>query len=44
MTMESAKELQEGNEVHWTDPDEGICSRYITIKSIEIEEGSDRRG
>lgn len=28
--------LKHGDEVYWTDPDEGACSRYFTIRSIYI--------
>ena len=41
MTLESAKELQEDDEVYWTDPDEGKCSRYIQIKNVTIDEGNE---
>lgn len=34
MTMREAKKLHTGDEVYWTDPDEGACSRYITIQTI----------
>jgi hypothetical protein len=34
MTKEEAKQLHCGDEVYWTDPDEGLCSRYYNIKAI----------
>ena len=41
MTIKEIKNLRSGDEVFWTDPDEGECSRYIIIRTITIEEGSD---
>lgn len=37
MTMEQVRRLHAGDEVHWNDPDDGICSRTLTIKSIEVK-------
>jgi len=33
-------ELQSGDEVFWTDPDEGISSGYYFIDSILTEDGT----
>ena len=38
MIIEEVKNLQKGDEVHWEDPDKGLCSRYIIIQDIEISE------
>ena len=38
MTPKKAKELQPGDHVFWNDPDEGICSRILTICSIDFKE------
>lgn len=35
MTEQDIKKLQHGDEVYWTDPDDGLCSRYYVIQSIE---------
>jgi hypothetical protein len=37
MTKSSIKKLHRGDEVHWIDPDNGICSRYYKILSILIK-------
>ena len=42
MTLEEAKRLHPGDEVYWKDPvedeyPESSCSRYITIRSIEVK-------
>lgn len=36
MTMKEVAKLQPGDEVFWTDPDEGACSRHITIQRITL--------
>jgi len=36
MTKAQVKKLHKGDEVHWTDPDEGKCSRTLTIQSVTI--------
>jgi len=36
MTVKQLKKLRTGDEVFWTDPDNGICSRTLTISSIEV--------
>jgi hypothetical protein len=41
MKTKDVKKLGNGDEVYWDDPDNGACSRYITIQTITIEEGSD---
>jgi hypothetical protein len=37
MTLKEVENLQNGDEVFWTDPDDGIGSRHIVIQSIEIK-------
>jgi len=39
MTFKEAKQLHSGDEVFWNDPDDGACSRYLRIQSIDV--GSD---
>jgi hypothetical protein len=36
MEKPEALNLRNGDQVYWTDPDGGICSKYITIQSISI--------
>jgi hypothetical protein len=36
VTRRDVKKLNPGDEVFWTDPDEGICSKVYTIHSIEV--------
>ena len=36
MTKTKIKKLQSGDEVFWTDPDDGQCSRTLVIQSIGI--------
>ena len=36
MTEEQVKNLQNGDEVFWKDPDEGLTSRHIIIQSVKI--------
>ena len=38
MTKKQAKALQPGDQVYWSDPDEGTCSRLLTICSIDFKE------
>lgn len=38
MDINAVKELRPGDTVHWSDPDEGLCSKDIKIKSIEIRQ------
>jgi len=33
------KDIHEGAEVYWTDPDNGISSGYYTVKKIMTREG-----
>lgn len=33
------KFLAPGDQVYWTDPDRGLCSRLITIRKIEYSRG-----
>ena len=37
MTFEEVARLRNGDEVFWNDPDEGLCSRYIIIQTIEVK-------
>jgi len=37
MTEKQIKNLQNGDEVFWEDPDDGLTSRSITIQSVEIK-------
>ena len=36
MTPKQAKELRPGDHVRWNDPDEGVCSRNMTLASIFV--------
>ena len=36
MTLSEAKDLRPGDEVYWTDPDDGKCSGYWQIKSVQV--------
>lgn len=36
MTLKKVRELQNGDEVFWNDPDHGVTSRHITIQSIKV--------
>jgi hypothetical protein len=36
VTFEEALELRNGDEVYWTDPDNGECSRFLTIQNITV--------
>jgi len=36
MKVKDVKKLKSGDEVHWKDPDEGLCSRTLTIGSIKV--------
>ena len=36
MKRSEVQKLQPGDEVYWNDPDEGICSKYITIREIAV--------
>ena len=37
MTFEEVARLRRGDEVFWNDPDEGLCSRYLIIQTIEVK-------
>ena len=37
MRLKEIENLQNGDEVFWTDPDDGIGSRHITIQAIRIK-------
>jgi hypothetical protein len=41
MTIDQVRKLQPGNNIRWNDPDHGLCSRDIVVKSFTIEEGDD---
>lgn len=32
--------IKTGSEVYWNDPDDGLCSRYCTIASVNVEKGT----
>lgn len=36
MTFTEVKRLHPGDEVLWTDPDDGVCSKTITILKITV--------
>lgn len=36
MTRDEVMALDNGDEVYWNDPDEGTCSRYLTIQTIDV--------
>lgn len=36
MTHTEVSKLQPGDEVFWNDPDEGACSRYLQIQTIDV--------
>jgi len=36
MTAKEAKKLRPGDEVFWNDPDDGACSTYLSIQTIEV--------
>jgi hypothetical protein len=36
MDTDDVKQLDNGDEVFWTDPDGGACSRLITIGAIAV--------
>lgn len=36
MTYKEVKRLRNGDEVYWNDPDEGVCSRYLQIQSVDV--------
>jgi hypothetical protein len=38
MTQAQAYALHSGDQVQWTDPDAGLCSRIVTIQTIEHPE------
>ena len=37
MESNEIKQLHSGDEVTWNDPDDGICTRTLTIQSIKIK-------
>ncbi len=38
MTLDKIQKLHTGDEVLWTDPDNGMCTRMFKIRSIEIKD------
>lgn len=36
MTTQQVERLQPGDEVHWTDPDNGECSRVLRVQSLQV--------
>jgi len=36
MNDAEVRALDNGDEVYWNDPDDGACSRYITIQTVTI--------
>lgn len=36
MEIRNIKNLSNGDEIFWNDPDNGICSKHITIQNIRI--------
>ena len=36
MDIEDIEQLDNGDEVYWTDPDEGACSKHIVIQTITV--------
>lgn len=36
MRITDAKKLNSGDQVYWQDPDDGACSRMLTIQGIEV--------
>ena len=36
MKLSEVRKLQNGDEVFWNDPDDGLTSRHITIQSIKV--------
>jgi hypothetical protein len=36
MTRSEVEALKVGNKVFWSDPDQGLCSRLLTIHGIQV--------
>lgn len=36
MTYKEVKQLHPGDEVYWSDPDDGLCSRHLQIQTIDV--------
>lgn len=36
MTIKQATNLKPGDKVYWNDPDDGLCSRELTIERIQF--------
>jgi len=36
MKIKEARNLKAGDRVYWNDPDEGTCSKWLTIGTIEV--------
>jgi hypothetical protein len=41
MNSKQVRALTPGDQVHWTDPDADLCSKTITIQTIEVCEDED---
>ena len=37
MELSEAAKLQRGDEVLWSDPDDGICTRMLTVQRVTIQ-------
>lgn len=37
MSIEEVKKLREGDTVYWNDPDDGACSRMITVQTVAVQ-------
>lgn len=44
MTLDQVRQIQPGDQVFWNDPDEGTCSRVLTVQTIEINVDSEDDG
>jgi len=36
MNLNEVENLKSGDKVYWNDPDDGLCSRWYDIETIEI--------
>jgi hypothetical protein len=36
MTLDDVKQLVNGDDVFWNDPDDGACSRVVTIGTLTV--------
>jgi len=37
MQIRNVKKLHTGDQVYWNDPDNGACSRFYKIQTIEVD-------